>query len=63
MVQYRRTVYSVLWVQFALVALYVAIIIAHHQSYLASTMGMAMTLLYFNSTLNPPRNYWRISEL
>ena len=71
MAQYRKAVYSALWVQLALVVCYapiwtVNIVIALTKKYsLLSvvTQKVAVTLLYFNSTLNPFLYCWKISEV
>ena len=71
MAQYRKAVYSALWVQLALVVCYapiwtVEIVIALTKKYsLLSvvTRKVAVTLLYFNSTLNPFLYCWKISEV
>ena len=71
MAQYRKAVYSALWVQLALVVCYapiwtVDIVIALTKKYsLLSvvTRKVAITLLYFNSTLNPFLYCWKISEV
>ena len=71
MAQYRKAVYSALWVQLALVVCYapiwtVEIVIALTKKYsLLSvvTRKVALTLLYFNSTLNPFLYCWKISEV
>ena len=71
MAQYRKAVYSALWVQLALVVCYVpiyvlGIVITHTKKYsllLVVTWEVAVTLLYFNSTLNPFLYCWKISEV
>ena len=61
--QYRKAVYSALWVQFALVLCYLPFIVVEivivevnkrtFPSHLLVTRGIAATLVFFNSTLNP----------
>ena len=69
--RFRKAVDSALWVQLALVVCYapiwtVHIVIALTKKYsLLSvvTQKVAVTLLYFNSTLNPFLYCWKISEV
>ncbi|CAH3129445.1 unnamed protein product, partial [Pocillopora meandrina] len=69
--QYRKAVYSALWVQLALLACYVpvsveAIVMAHRQanlSHLVVALGIANTIVNLNSTLNPFLYCWKISEV
>ena len=71
--QYRKAVYSALWVQFALVLCYIPFIVVEiviveankrtFSSHLLVTRGIAATLLFFNSTLNPFLYCWKISEV
>ena len=69
--QYRKAVYSALWVQLALLACYVpvsvvAIVMAHRQanlSHLVVALGIANTVVNLNSTLNPFLYCWKISEV
>ena len=69
--QYRKAVYSALWVQLALVCFapffIVVTAIAHsnktNSSHLVIVWGIADVLVYFNSTLNPFLYCWRISEV
>ena len=72
MAQYRKAVYSALWVQLALVVCYapictVNIVIAHTKKYsflvLVVIWKVAVILLCFNSTLNPFLYCWKISEV
>ena len=71
MARFRKAVDSALWVQLALVVCYapictVNIVIALTKKYsLLSvvTQKVAVTLLYFNSTLNPFLYCWKISEV
>ena len=71
MARFRKSVYSALWVQLALVVCYapvctVSIVIAHTKKYsLLSvvTRKVAVILLCFNSTLNPFLYCWKISEV
>ena len=71
--QYRKAVYSALWVQFALVLCYIPFIVVEiviveankrtFSSHLLVTRGIAATLIFFNSTLNPFLYCWKISEV
>ena len=71
--KYRKAVYSALWVQFALVLCYIPFIVVEiviveankrtFSSHLLVTRGIAATLLFFNSTLNPFLYCWKISEV
>ena len=69
--RYRKAVYSALWVQLALVACYAPGIIleilnVHKRIFspqLVVSRGIAVTFLYFNSTLNPFFYCWKISEV
>ena len=71
MARFRKAVYSALWVQLVLVVCYVpvntvGIVIALTKNYsllLVVTRKVAVTLLYFNSTLNPFLYCWKISEV
>ena len=71
MARFRKAVYSALWVQLALVVCYaptctIAIVIAHTKKYsllLVVTRKVAVTFVYFNSTLNPFLYCWKISEV
>ena len=71
MARFRKAVYSALWVQLVLVVCYVpvntvGIVIAFTKNYsllLVVTRKVAVTLLYFNSTLNPFLYCWKISEV
>ena len=71
MARFRKAVYSALWVQLVLVVCYVpgytvGIVIARTKNYsslLVVTWSVAVTLLYFNSTLNPFLYCWKISEV
>ena len=71
MARFRKAVYSALWVQLVLVVCYVpgytvGIVIAltkNYSSLLVVTWSVAVTLLYFNSTLNPFLYCWKISEV
>ena len=71
MARFRKAVYSALWVQLVLVVCYVyiytvRIVIAltkNYSSLLVVTWSVAVTLLYFNSTLNPFLYCWKISEV
>ena len=71
MVRFRKAVHSALWVQLALVVCYapmytVTIVIAYTKKYsllLVVTWKVAVILLYFNSTLNPFLNCYKISEV
>ena len=69
--QYRKAVYSALWVKLALVVCFapffiVVTVIAHsktHSSHLVILRGITVVLVYFNSTLNPFLYCWKISEV
>ena len=71
--QYKKAVYSALWVQLALVVCYlpyhyglVEIAIRQSKTYSSHqviTGGVASTVIYFNSTLNPFLYCWKISEV
>ncbi|CAH3161179.1 unnamed protein product [Pocillopora meandrina] len=71
--QYRKAVYNALWVQFALVLCYIPFTVVEivvveankrtFSSHLLVTRGIAATLLFFNSTLNPFLYCWKISEM
>ena len=71
MARYKKAVYSALWVQLVLLACYVpvslvGIVMAHikgNSSHLVVALGIANTLVYFNSTLNPFLYCWKISEV
>ena len=71
MARFRKAVYSALWVQLVLVVCYVPgytvrIVIPRTKNYsslLVVTWSVAVTLLYFNSTLNPFLYCWKISEV
>ena len=71
LLQYRKTVYSALSVQLALVVCYAPYIIVEsvtgHRKTLSSHIvlvrGIVATLLYFNSTLNPFLYCWKIGEV
>ena len=71
MAQYRKAVYSALWVQLALVVCYapmytVEIVVTRTNKYsllLVVVRKVAVILLYFNSTLNPFLYCWKISEV
>ena len=69
--QYRKAVYSALWVQLALVVCYVPMSMVEigtafsktYSSHLIVIRGIAVTLVFFNSTVNPFLYCWRISEV
>ena len=71
MARFRNAVYSAMWVQLALVFCYapictIAIVITHTKKYsllLVVTRKVAVTFVYFNSTLNPFLYCWKISEV
>ena len=71
MARYKKAVYSALWVQLVLLACYVpvslvGIVMVHRKgnsSHLVVALGIANTLVYFNSTLNPFLYCWKISEV
>ena len=69
--QYRKAVHSALWVQLALVVCYVPMSMVEigtafsktYSSQLIVIRGIAVTLVFFNSTVNPFLYCWRISEV
>ena len=71
--RYRKAVYSALWVQLALVVCYTPYIIIEivivegnritFSSHLSVIRGIAATLVYSNSTLNPFLYCWKINEV
>ena len=69
--QYRKAVHSALWVQLALVVCYVPMSMVEiftafsktNSSHLIVIRGIAVTLVFFNSTVNPFLYCWRISEV
>ena len=70
--QYKKTVYSIAWVQLAMVVCYVpfiisTIIIPLTKEWTGVTLDIvwasAVTLLYFNSSLNPILYCWKITEV
>ena len=71
--RYKKAVYSVLWVQLALVVCYVPFTIVEilfkeaskitFSSHSLVIRGIAATLIYFNSTLNPFLYCWKINEV
>ena len=69
--QYRKAVYSALWVKLVLVVCFapffiVVTVIAHNKtnsSHLVILRGITVVLVYFNSTLNPFLYCWKISEV
>ena len=71
--RYRKAVYSALWVQLALVVCYTPYIIVEivivegnritFSSHLSVIRGIAATLVYSNSTLNPFLYCWKINEV
>ena len=71
LLRYRKTVYSALSVQLALVVccapnIIVESVTAHRKtlsSHIVLVRGIVATLLYFNSTLNPFLYCWKISEV
>ena len=71
MARYRKAVYSALWVQLAFVVCYVPFTIVEtvnalskiYSSHLVINWGIALSLVYCNSTLNPFIYYWRIREV
>jgi len=67
---YRKAVSSVLWAQLALVACYLpfaTVSVGLTNNYISSSdflaLGFAVTLVYFNSSLNPFLYCWKISEV
>ena len=71
--RYRKAVYNALWVQLAFVVCYVPFTIVEivfanaskrtFLSHLLVIRGIAATLVYFNSTLNPFLYCWKINEV
>ena len=68
--RYKKTVYSIAWVQFALLACYVPFIVIYilmHTMTFSATLSMialaAITLVYLNSSLNPILYCWKIKEV
>ena len=71
--RYKKAVYSALWVQLALVFCYVPFTIVEivfkeaskitFSSHSLVIRGIAATLIYFNSTLNPFLYCWKINEV
>ena len=70
--QYKKAVYNALWVQLALIVCYfpyhyglVEIAIRQSKTYSSHQViiGVASTVIYFNSTLNPFLYCWKISEV
>ena len=71
--RYRKAVYNALWVQLAFVVCYVPFTIVEivfakaskitFSSHLLVIRGVAATLVYFNSTLNPFLYCWKINEV
>ena len=70
--QYKKTVYSIAWVQLAMVVCYVPFIISTTiipltKEWTGVTLDIvwasAVTLLYFNSSLNPILYCWKITEV
>ena len=72
-IRYRKTVSSAVWLQLALLFCYLPYILlapfAHRQylnnrsSALSTALHFTMTLMCFNSTLNPILYFWRIKEI
>ena len=69
--QYKKALYSALWVQLALVVCYLPyglleILIRQRKTYsshLVIMRGVTSTVVHFNSTLNPFLYCWKISEV
>ena len=71
--RYRKAVYNALWVQLAFAVCYVPFTIVEivfakankitFSSHLLVIRGVAATLVYFNSTLNPFLYCWKINEV
>ena len=71
--RYRKTLSSALWLQLALLFCYLPYLLlapfAHRQflhnrsSALSTALSFTITLMYFNSTLNPILYCWRIKEI
>ena len=70
-VRYRKALYSALWVQLALVVCYVPLLTVEFVISLSKERfpnfiiirGMAIVLVFFNSTLNPFLYCWKIREV
>ena len=71
MARYRKAVYNALWVQLALIVCYVPQFTVRIVIFLSAKRfsnffliyGMAIVLMFFNSTLNPFLFCWKISEV
>ena len=69
--QYKKTVYSIAWVQLAMVVCYVPFIISAIITMIKRWSGVSaeifwtstVTLLYLNSSLNPILYCWKITEV
>ena len=69
--RYKKTVYSIAWVQLAMVVCYVPFIICNIIIMIKGSRGVsvdifwasAATLLYLNSSLNPILYCWKITEV
>ena len=71
--RYRKTLSSALWLQLALLFCYLPYLLlapfAHRQilhnrsSALSTALPFTITLMYFNSTLNPILYFWKIKEI
>ena len=69
--RYRQTVSSALWVQMALLACYLPFavatglrgVLASHSAALNQAHAVTITLLLFNSTLNPLLYCWKIRDV
>ena len=72
-IRYRKTLSSAVWLQLALLFCYLPYMLlapfAHRQflnnrsSALSIALNFTITLMYFNSTLNPILYFWRIKEI
>ena len=71
--RYRKTLSSALWLQLALLVCYLPYLLLapfthreflhNHSSALSTALSFTITLMYFNSTLNPILYFWRIKEI
>ena len=67
--RYRKTVYTALWLQLVLLFCYLPFLLLmpfvyrETQINLSTAVGTTLTLVFFNSTLNPILYCWRIKEV
>ena len=64
--RYKKTVYSVAWIQFAMLACYCPYIVIHRIDYSTETRianDVSICLLFLNSSLNPVLYCWRIKDV